>query len=162
DHSMQDSLTVHLVNNRGQKILLDIITSRLTPWTLKEYVIEKEAIPFTDSMQLIYTVSASDESFDIEAGVDDLRITPQALTNIASTNLTDVNLYPNPTTGILRLSTDDTTIDKVNIYTTTGVLISQLTVTNRKHMDISDLATGSYILQIFTGHQNLFFKIIKN
>ncbi|WP_366183654.1 T9SS type A sorting domain-containing protein [Flavobacterium ovatum] len=66
-----------------------------------------------------------------------------------------VNVYPNPTTGAITIS-DLKDSKTINIFNMLGAVVKTLPATNT--IDISDLATGTYILKTDTG---LSSKIIK-
>ena len=70
-----------------------------------------------------------------------------------------LNLYPNPTTGIVHLSSSD--FDKAEVYNILGKLI--LTERNPKQLDLSSFANGTYIVRIFDQKQNVITnKIVLN
>ena len=69
-------------------------------------------------------------------------------TGIQDAVVANINLYPNPVINSLYLSTD-ATIQKVDIYSLTGMLMLQ-TAGNSKSIDMSRLATGSYLIKVYT------------
>jgi 6-phosphogluconolactonase (cycloisomerase 2 family) len=81
--------------------------------------------------------------------------------NSLSTNqntLTQLNLYPNPTTGDLYLSTN--TDKNIKIYDMIGNKVIDKDITN--FLDTSNLSTGVYLCEIIEGENKLTKKIVKN
>jgi pectate lyase len=81
------------------------------------------------------------------------------VSTIHNTAALAIILFPNPATNNLYISTD-VTIEKVNIYSLTGMLIQQ-SEGNVKTIDISELSTGNYMAKIFTSQGIVIQKIIK-
>lgn len=83
------------------------------------------------------------------------------LSGILSSNtfvLENFNIYPNPTTDILRIEFDNGLIlEKVLIYNTSGQLIKE---TTEKTINVSSFAKGIYNLQILTNKGKATKKII--
>jgi hypothetical protein len=71
--------------------------------------------------------------------------------------LTELNLYPNPTTGDLYLSTN--TDKNIKIYDMIGNLVFDKDITN--FLDTSNLSTGVYLCEITEGENKLTKKIVK-
>ncbi len=63
---------------------------------------------------------------------------------------TTFTIYPNPATSQLFIETNGTPVSEVNIYNTTGSLVSQTKQPQSKSIDISQLAKGVYIAEIKT------------
>ncbi|MFA7688303.1 MAG: T9SS type A sorting domain-containing protein [Moheibacter sp.] len=78
-------------------------------------------------------------------------------------NSSDINLiylYPNPTTGIINIKTEEP-ITQAGVYTITGSKLPiQLSETDNT-IDISDLSTGIYFVRITVNNQSQTYKIIK-
>ncbi len=71
-----------------------------------------------------------------------------------------VTIYPNPTTGIVTISSENETIDKMEILDILGKKI--LTKSgNSAQIDISEMANGIYIFKIYSGANVIQKKIIK-
>ena len=56
-----------------------------------------------------------------------------------------INVYPNPTTGLVYIETGKNTLSEVSIYTAMGKLIRTV---KGNQTDLSDLPSGVYILQV--------------
>ena len=65
-----------------------------------------------------------------------------------------ISIYPNPATNQLFIQTNGTALEQVNIYNTTGSLVSQTKELQNKSIDIGQLATGVYIAEIKTKEGN--------
>lgn len=73
-----------------------------------------------------------------------------------------ITLYPNPAKNTLQLNTQDQTIDQINIYTITGSRVLQLDVdTISPTVDVSNLATGVYYVQLYSGKNVALKKFVK-
>lgn len=70
------------------------------------------------------------------------------------------NIYPNPTSGIVSISLENETIDKVEVIDILGKTIITKTG-NYSQIDISELANGIYIFKIYSGVTVIQKKIIK-
>lgn len=68
----------------------------------------------------------------------------------------DINIYPNPTTDILYIGSEDNEIELIEIYNLQGQLIS--THYDTKQVEVSSLSKGTYILKIADKQGNLYSK----
>ncbi len=74
---------------------------------------------------------------------------------------TKLLVYPNPATHFLNLSTSNNkTIETINIYNVSGKLILHFN-TNLNQIDISQLNSGVYFIEVFTINEKLSSKFIK-
>ncbi len=71
-----------------------------------------------------------------------------------------VNIYPNPTTGILQIS-GKTGFDKFTIQSLTGQNVLQGEMQNEQIIDVSNLYNGNYILILRKGDFIVRKKIVK-
>ncbi|MFA7449044.1 MAG: T9SS type A sorting domain-containing protein [Weeksellaceae bacterium] len=71
---------------------------------------------------------------------------------LSEQDLTAVNIYPNPSNGVVNV-TSDKTIDSVQVYDLSGKLIRTLNKlsTNKTELDLSAFGKGTYVLRIETG-----------
>lgn len=81
------------------------------------------------------------------------------ISNTVNTVSSKVEVFPNPTTGVLTIK-DINPSSKINIYNTNGRLLTHLTSISNK-IDISYLPSGAYILEIENIRNAKRFKIIK-
>jgi hypothetical protein len=71
-------------------------------------------------------------------------------------------VYPNPThSSISFKSTTDLTHEKVAIYGVNGQLLKEVKITSNNTIDLSELASGIYVIQ-FASNPKQSFKIIKH
>ena len=103
------------------------------------------------SMQMIIKDNYGD-SVTVPSGLNIVISTPDTTiaTGITNINTTDINIYPNPTTGQLFIQTGSTTITGVNMYNSTGQLIYHSTQLQNQTIDVSNLASGAYELEILS------------
>ena len=72
-----------------------------------------------------------------------------------------ISIYPNPATNQLFIQTNGTAVSEVNIYNTTGSLVSQTKQPQTKSIDISQLANGVYIAEIKTKEASVMRRWVK-
>lgn len=79
-----------------------------------------------------------------------------------------IQVYPNPATSYIDLQMQSTTGDdaRVNIYSSTGVMVKSVNITNAagtvsKRVDMSSLQPGLYIIELEQGANRAIKKIIK-
>lgn len=106
-----------------------------------------------------YTASEWDQ-FDL--GVyDGIGIYDPTTASVGSSGFDTFKMYPNPATNTLYFNTTEDV--KVNIYNVLGKLIQSSEITeSKKDMDVSNLATGIYLVKISNGKQFITKKIMKN
>jgi len=71
-----------------------------------------------------------------------------------------IQLFPNPTTNLIKISSDRNPITKIEIYTTVGKKVLESNNTFSK-VNLNTLANGIYILKIYSENLTSFKKIIK-
>jgi hypothetical protein len=93
---------------------------------------------------------------------DDINIKKLTTVGIKTlTNNADLSMYPNPTTGLLNVSTTANTAT-VEIYNVMGQNVASKTITNGTNtIDISNLSNGVYSVQIMQNGMLTVGKIIK-
>lgn len=63
-----------------------------------------------------------------------------------------INIYPNPTSGILNISNEDGLIDQIILYDVSGkVILSKDMHRTTEQLDLGEVAKGVYFLNIFQG-----------
>jgi hypothetical protein len=75
-----------------------------------------------------------------------------------------LSIYPNPTNTVFSIRYNDAFIDntKVAVYNMVGQKVYESNRTDNNHYDISNLATGAYLVKIGIGNQEFTKRIIKN
>lgn len=93
---------------------------------------------------------------------------PQTLTRTAlgleDFSLNAAQVYPNPSNGNFTVSTKST-IQKINIYTQTGVFVKTISVdanSNENEVSIKALQTGVYLIELLNSTEKSWKKIIVN
>ncbi|MBO7480593.1 MAG: T9SS type A sorting domain-containing protein, partial [Bacteroidales bacterium] len=69
----------------------------------------------------------------------------------------DINIYPNPTTGIVNIDADG--LNKVVVYDVTGRMM--MSVANESTIDISNLEAGVYFFSVETANGSAMKKLVK-
>lgn len=72
-----------------------------------------------------------------------------------------ISIYPNPTTGMVTISLENETIDKVEILDILGKVVITKTETTSQ-IDVSELAKGVYVFKIYSGGTVIQKKVIKH
>jgi len=76
----------------------------------------------------------------------------------------NINIYPNPTTGELRITNYELGVKNVEIFDTYGrkLITSQFSIFNSQfNIDISHLTAGIYFVKIYTGTGEIMKKVVK-
>ncbi|MBW3517694.1 fibronectin type III domain-containing protein [Flavobacterium sp. NKUCC04_CG] len=77
-------------------------------------------------------------------------------------DLTKLNYYPNPVKDILTITYKET-ITRVEVYSLTGQrVLTMNALDNMVLVDMSRLATATYVVKIYSNNQTQFVKIVKN
>ena len=73
-----------------------------------------------------------------------------------------ITIYPNPVKNTLQINTQDQIIDKVKIYSVLGSLVKNLDIdTASPTVDVANLASGVYYLQLYSGKKVALKKFVK-
>ena len=81
-----------------------------------------------------------------------------SLLSVPEYELVDTKVYPNPTTSIVNITTNQL-INKVEVYNLLGAMVH--TVNDSNKIDLSHLNSGLYILKIMTDAKVISRRIIK-
>ena len=90
-------------------------------------------------------------------GVDDIKITAPGVVGINDEIVSVVNIYPNPTTGIVNIDAEG--LNKVVVYDVTGRIMKS--VANESTIDISNLEAGVYFFSVETANGSAMKKLVK-
>ena len=69
-------------------------------------------------------------------------------------------IYPNPTSGIINIQSENSEGNKIEIFNVMGQEVYASTINNQSTLDISDNSDGVYFINIHTGDRTLYQKII--
>ena len=85
----------------------------------------------------------------------------KATASTTDVTIGDFNIYPNPTTNVLNISSD-AAIDKVDVYNLLGQQVKTFDVNSNKiAFNVSDLESGIYLVKITSGSKQISKKFIK-
>lgn len=113
--------------------------------------IKLDNVSYTASSGLVVVPSIPQGSHTITKGsVANLYYIKTAYSplNITNHNLKELVFYPNPVTHNLYISTDDHSIDKIEIFDLNGRTIKTINE-NFSLIDLSDLSKGNYIIKVY-------------
>jgi len=71
-----------------------------------------------------------------------------------------IEVYPNPTNGNIKINADKE-IDEVSVFSLDGKLIQQMNYSNGDQIDLSNLSSGIYLLQVAISGSSKTIRIIK-
>ncbi|MGV6828298.1 MAG: FG-GAP-like repeat-containing protein [Flavobacteriales bacterium] len=75
-------------------------------------------------------------------------------------SLDKIKIYPNPTTDVLSISSENTVVKSLSVYSITGKkIVKQIVKTNS--IDVSDLSNGMYFLEVISEKGKSYHKFIK-
>jgi hypothetical protein len=72
-----------------------------------------------------------------------------------------INVYPNPAINILYIDLSESENQIANIFSVNGKLIMRIRLQQQNEIDISDLISGIYFLEIENEKQKAIFKVVK-
>jgi hypothetical protein len=80
--------------------------------------------------------------------------------SINDNSINMVTVYPNPTKGLLNVATNGLTIENISIINLQGIVLKNIPHKNK--IDVSELATGLYFIQLSIDGKIITKKFIKN
>ncbi len=99
---------------------------------------------------------------DLFGEVEDYLITLAEPNEVDETSLEGVAVFPNPTSDIINITSDELTMTKASIYNMSGQLLQTKNISSSKEsFDISNLNTGIYLLKVETNSGLKHFKVAK-
>lgn len=83
---------------------------------------------------------------------------------VKTTSMKQVVIYPNPTTGVLNIQSNQSLLGaQINIYDVTGRFVKQsISNTNNPIISVTDIQSGTYTVELKKDGERKNFKIIKN
>ncbi|WP_075603495.1 T9SS type A sorting domain-containing protein [Saccharicrinis aurantiacus] len=82
---------------------------------------------------------------DENVGNDNVFYLERIATSLEEINELTISVYPNPTTGLVNISTE---VEKVEVYNVSGSLVKVVNGPALTGFDISDLSNGLYVLKV--------------
>ncbi|GAA0739288.1 YCF48-related protein [Gaetbulibacter jejuensis] len=113
--------------------------------------------------EALYEVLYTNDGTGYIIGAQGVLFKKEPLLSVADFELDrEISLYPNPVNEKLNLASN-TFVNYANVYTTEGieVLTVEINALNSQ-IDLSSLASGVYIIQVFTNTSSRNYKFIKN
>jgi len=80
------------------------------------------------------------------------------VTSVATQEMPDWRVYPNPTSGLVRWDTDD--IKQVELWSSGGALVRQWGQISEKQINLADFPNGLYLLRLSNEKKSLVKKIL--
>ncbi len=160
-----DSGTVTILQDSAPKISLigkDTLVSSITGkkscnWYINDSLISSVNCYFMPSRSGKYSVSYTDSICESERSADYNFI----LTGIAnSTNENGIKIYPNPSTGFIRIELTNPIPSNVKLTDITGKKLFSFKVNSSYELDLRSYPKGIYFLQVQNATQSSFEKII--
>ena len=111
-------------------------------WTNRE--VNLSTLGYNDSTIYVAFVLRTFDGFKLY--LDDIQVRSEDPVGITETAALDLVVYPNPTTGEIHISSD-ALVEKVQVFSVNGQLLK---TEFNSEINIADLNTGSYLLQITT------------
>lgn len=127
-----------------------MITANSTSWTTYNGVIPADAKYLMINYNTNYQYYLIIDDLRIEANHEDPSSIDGAFAN-------DINIFPNPTTGIVNIEAEG--LNKVVVYDVTGRMM--MSVANESTIDISNLEAGVYFFSVETENGSAMRKLVK-
>jgi hypothetical protein len=147
----------------GQSIILKATGGDSYEWSTGE---KSSEIVVNPTRTTTYSVTADTNGF---IDTDSVTVIVENCENSVSQNLNldEINIYPNPTEGLLTLNIEELSIDELDIqliHVNGGIMIQDKIYTSRdrinKKLDMSSLEKGIYFLRLFSKEENYVQKIV--
>ena len=148
-----DSYTVTIINH-----MLDDETSEVTGITETQYVYESEVLAFDVSLKVKAVYPECESEFALtEQGEDFLHITNAS---VDENPLSNVKLYPNPTSGQLSITAENMT--SVSVYDLVGQCVMQMPADKGQlTLDMSQLQNGIYFVKVNSAKGTVVQRVVK-
>lgn len=96
--------------------------------------------------------------------VDNVSIAPTVLAVADNQLASNVSIFPNPASNVVNVSADKSQINNITITDLNGRIVKQNTVNNlsKVELNISDLSSGVYMMNVKSNNGSVTKKIVKN
>ncbi|MFH2142570.1 MAG: C25 family cysteine peptidase [Bacteroidota bacterium] len=75
--------------------------------------------------------------------------------------ISDIEIYPNPTNGLLTINLNNNPVTKLEIYDVLGkVFLTELVSKNIIQLDLSNMNQGVYFIKLYSADQNAIYKVV--
>lgn len=112
---------------------------------------------------LFYNINNNNEvtSLTITAPNGDIANYEKFILKIDENTLSEIEIYPNPTTEVININPKIDTISKIEIYSISGQIIKSINNPNFT-IDVSDFSKGLYFLKIYDTENFTTKRFVKN
>lgn len=121
--------------------------------------------PFFEDQFILLNIAMGGIAGAIDAGftessmvIDYVKVYQNTTASIDDVFASKFSVYPNPSTDIINIRTDET-LDKTELYNTLGQLILNKD-RNTKQLNIYSIKSGIYLLKIYSGNKTVTKKVI--
>lgn len=144
-----------VVSNKGTNKATKLYEFNGTDWAQVGETIDfsgsEVAISADGTIVAIGDASANDNQGEV-------RVYDFSLVNVTNIEATNINIFPNPTFGLIQLQ--NVNPDVVEIFDNTGRVVKTIAHPGNS-LDISEMAAGFYFLKIYEGEKVFSAKVIK-
>ena len=148
-----DSYTVTIINH-----MLEDETTEVTGITETQFVYESEALAFDVSLKVKAVYPECESEFALTENSDDFIHITNA--SVDENSLSNVKLYPNPTSGQMSIEAKEMT--SVSVYDLVGQCIMQRFAENGQlTIDMSQLQNGIYFVKVNTVNGSTVQRVVK-
>lgn len=127
------------------KMIVDLATHSV------EYFINNTSVgskPFSTSVTAVSVADFAYDDYGSGFTVDNIKISDAALSTTDENHTKQIVIYPNPTSDFINIKNEDR-INSVEIFDASGKLVAK-DRTGKKHVPVSFLQNGLYILKVST------------
>jgi len=154
------TLTVEVWDGAAWNVMFTSNTNT-AGWELKE--IDLSSLTITGPVQAKFkVVEDAGETYTDDLAIDDIKFfdgNPESIENIKNDN--SVSIYPNPANDYINISSEET-IRSIAIYNISGKEILKISSSVKKEkININNLPTGTYLINIISDTKNTTLKIEK-
>ncbi len=153
--------------NKGKDLNSFVGDPKFVDFTNEDFHIT-ESSPCIDVAMLIDGITEDMDGTPIptgngpDIGADEFSSTNYSATSLASESINTINLYPNPTTGIVNISLHlGVNTANLSIYNLAGEVVYNNSNFCGEPVDLSGLQTGVYFVKLNSGNTNSIAKLIK-
>jgi hypothetical protein len=113
----------------------------------------------------LYDICSEDEVFDYY--LPEEKTEEESTTNKSSLQICnkllfdDISIAPNPTSGELKIIAGELKVDKIEVLDFVGRIVSSHYMSINQKIDISNLNSGIYLINIITEHGKIVKKVVK-
>lgn len=131
--------------------------------TLMSGVMQEFSFPFPDGDSVVITVETHADSGEEELAFDYLRVEAENVLGLAENDyLNNITISPNPSNGLIILNKPSSLdLQKAIVYNVIGKqvkAINLVSMSDSRKLDLSDLASGLYLVNIQTSNGNAITK----